>query len=496
VLLLLVAGWVAVAMGCGSGTPDDGSSGGKDLTVAIGAEPTNMDTLVADSGQRDVFSRSVQEGLTVFKDGKVQPLLATSWKQQDGGYAFKLREGVKFHDGSTLDADDVVASFKRMLDPNLEGWLSFFDLDTEVTALDPMTVLIKRPKEDPSLLARTTQVMIMPAEWANPDDQRAKDAIMGTGPYKFDSWKKGQQIELSAFPDYWGQKGQVQHVVVKFMPEEATRLAALQAGEVQIAVDMSPDNQGQAPKLVASPSAEVLILMLNTEHGPFTDPRVREAADLAINRDQIIKTIYGGSARAANGQPVPDYVVGASKQVQTMPYDPARAKQLLQEAGATGAPITLATTTGRWVKDAQVAAAIGQMLDAVGFKSKVETQEYTKWVQTLIGMPKTPAKGPDAIPFNHSDEIFDAVKVSTAMFCDGVTGAYCNDDIERLRKQVSTELDPAKRQALFDELWKNNQDNHGVISVAEVLKSIFTADNIEFDPYPDSLLRFNTIKVS
>ena len=499
---IVLGGLLGTACGAGGDSGEvSGSSGGSSavghqLTIAIGEEPRSMDTLLGAGGGADTFWLNVQEGLTTRNGSTIEPLLAETWEEQDGGYLFHLRNGIRFHDGSTLDAQDVVASYARLLSDNSELRGNYLDDDTEVSAVDDATVLIRRPTPDPTLLQRASLVMIVPSEWAALPDDRLTETMMGSGPYKFDRWDRGKEIHLSAYEDYWGKHPAIDDVTIKFLPEEATRLAALQNNEIQLAFNMSIDQQAEAPQILKGSASEVLVILLNTQHGPFTDERIREAANLAIDRKQLIDELYGGAAESAHSQPIAQYVFGASRTVEEIPYDPDRARELLEDAGAIGTQIWMASTSGRWSQDANVSSAIAAMWDAVGFDVRLETPEYSVWADLAYAGHTKPAEAPDAVPFNHSNQVFDASMSVNALVCDGAVSIYCNPEVEQLANEAEAEFDPQARERLYEQIWEIIREDSGFISVAEVKQVTFASSDVAYQPAPDGYLRFSLMSLT
>jgi len=464
------------------------------LSMAIGAEPGSMDPLLKSDGQRDAWSFSVLEGLTqrtndIGVEG-IAPLLAESWTVDGTSYLFNLRQGVKFHDGTDFTADDVVASYQRMLQPDSELIGQFIADDTTVEKVDDYTVRIGRPTADPLIVSQASLIPIVPAEWAAPSDTRLADAMVGTGPYQFDGWNKGQEINLSKFAGYWGSEPAIDSVVIRFLTEEATRLAALQAGEIQLARNMSPDNVGVAPNVVAGFVSEVLIVRLNAEHGPFSDINVRKAVNHAIDREAIVDAIYGGFAVPAKGQEIAQYVFGANPNLTDYTFDPDLARQMIEDAGVAGETVTMSATTGHWAKDREVAQAMAGMIEAAGLTVDLQFPEFSKWVDDLFVAAEDDTLASDMAPYNHSNELFDSSKtIGQNLQCSGSASTYCNEQVDALAQQALTETDPVARQGLYEEAWQLMFDDAAFIAVADVQQVHFTSADLNWEPPVDGFMR-------
>lgn len=500
--LIVLIGVAALVAACGADT-SGGSDGapvtkGEDasFSMAIGEEPGHLDPLRYDDGQADSFNSSVYERLLARSaDGKsLEPALATSYKKSDRGYIFKLRPNVKFHDGSTMDADDVVASFERLLSKGGEEVGTTLLEDTKVEALDPMTVEVYRPEPDATIPARVSLVSIVPKELAAPSDDTLNQKMVGTGPYKFVEWKRGGDIKLTRFDDYWGEKPQIKDVTIKFIPEESVRLSALKAGEIQLARNMPPDLQSQAPQVASGPQSEVSFLKMNSLNGGvFSDPRARKAAALAIDRDSLIKNIYQGFARPSHGQIIGPYVFGFNPDIEGPAYDPDEAKRLVQESGAGSKPVKMTLSSGRWLKDREAGQAIAQMLTDVGFNVKAQTVEFSTWLEQTFAPPE---KAPDLLIPGTSNQLFDSsLSIPLFLSCGGAATTYCNKQVDKEAAAAIAERDETKRAEMYHQIWQQLNDDSAFASIAEVYQIAFLAKNVKWTPRADGFIKVQDIKV-
>ena len=341
-------------------------------------------------------------GHLVSNDEKAQkiPDLAESFTPiSDTVWEFKLRPGVTFHDGSELDAEDVVASFERVrtipntaspYSGNLRGI-------AETIVIDPLTIHFRTEKPEPLLPGPLTQVAIIPSEIAKtaatPDFKTT--AAIGAGPYKFVSYTPGEELVLTRYDDYWGERPLWDSVTFKFIEDDAARVAALLSGDVDVIDFVSPSDVARLesdPKTVVhtGPSdrtiyfytdmaREVSSYAVDKETGeplspnPFLDIRVRQAISKAVDRDAMTQKVMENLATPA-AQTVPPGFGGYNPDIPLIAYDPEGAKALLAEAGYPDAfGLTVHCPNDRYVNDGKVCQAIGQMLARVGFDMKVET---------------------------------------------------------------------------------------------------------------------------
>lgn len=465
------------------------------VTIDVGAEMSDVDVLLGTGGDtmKIIAAGSVYEGLTQRQGSAIVPALATAWKQRGNAWIFTLRKGVRFANGRRLSAADVVASWTRAVSEKSFQRGANVSTDTVVKALNNSTVSISRPVADPTIPARAALIQIAPADWAALSDNRMATQMMGTGPYAFVEWRRGRDLTLAANAHYWGPKPSITDVKIRFDVEPAVRLAALQAGEIQMALNMSPELIKPGFRADAYDASEVAFIRLNTLFGPTKDIRVRQAISLAIDRNLIIKTIYRGYASPAHGQIVTRFVTGFNPKLKNDPYNPAKARQLLERANAVGTTLELWATKGRWTKDDELAQAVAQMLDKVGLNVVLQQPEFSKWIETsrLAGKPGGDAELPALFIWNTSNELFDASRNMMSLLpCDGAASAVCSQPLERLLKAQDRELNPTKRQALWNKIFAIGQQQSLYIAIASVKQLTFVAKNLTWKPQPAGWLRY------
>jgi peptide/nickel transport system substrate-binding protein len=274
------------------------------------------------------------------ENGALNPWLATSWNLVDPTtWQFKLRDGVKFQNGEAFDADSVKFSYERVIDPaNKLGLTGLVSTVTRVDIVDPLTVNIVTSMPDPILPRRANLVYMLPAGYFN---QAGLNGFLnnpvGTGAWAYDQFVKDQKAYFTAFPSSWRGAPKMGKLQIDVLAQEAPRRAALQSGEVDIAVDIDSDQakslQAAGFSLLAKPIGRIQPLELDMTSGPFADLKVRQAMTMAIDRNTIIQQIFQGFGKLAKGQLVGEGAVGYNPAVDDYPFDPAQAKELLQQAG-------------------------------------------------------------------------------------------------------------------------------------------------------------------
>jgi peptide/nickel transport system substrate-binding protein len=307
-----------------------------------------------------------------------EPSLATSWKAlNETTWEFKLRKGVKFHNGDPLTAEDVKYSFDRVLDPQKKspqyGNVRFVK---EVRIVNPETVHIVTDKPSPLLLERLVFFPVVPKKHLEKvgDQAFGESATVGTGPWKLVEWKRGQHIRLEAFDQHWRGKPPFKHLIVRAIPEPATQVAELKTGGVDLIRNVSADllsdlKANPATYVSSAPILRVHYVMFDMRAEPFNKKGVRHAANYAIDRDAIVQKMMAGLGRT-----VPTVVhpaaFGYDASIPAFPFDPKKAKELLAQAGyPNGVDITLHSASIEW---RSVFEAIGQMLTEVGIRTNIK----------------------------------------------------------------------------------------------------------------------------
>jgi glutathione transport system substrate-binding protein len=392
---------LACLMGLGALGAYGNALAARDVVLAIGGQPETLDPYNTNTTLTTAVTKSFYEGLFEFdKDLKIRPVLATSYEVSKDGltYTFKLRSGVRFQDGAEFNADAVKANIERVL--NTENKLARynqFNRIAKVEAVNPLTVrfTLKEPF-GPFInsLAHASAAMISPAALQKWGKDIAFHPV-GTGPFELVEWKQTDYVKGKKFDGYWN-KGlpKVDNITWKPVLENNTRAAMLQTGEADFAYPL-PYEQADALKknakldVISSPSIITRYVSFNELQKPFDDVRVRKAINYAINKQALAKVAFNGYAFPAQGY-VPQGVAFAVK-MDPWPYDPAKARALLKEAGYPNgfeSVLWSAYTTTTAQKAIQF---IQQQLTQVGIKVSVQALEpgqRTEWVQTAPD-PKT-----------------------------------------------------------------------------------------------------------
>ncbi|MEO9819154.1 MAG: ABC transporter substrate-binding protein [Paracoccaceae bacterium] len=417
-----------------------------DITVAMQLEPPHLDPTSAAAGAIDsVLYSNVFEGLTRFQeDGSVVAGLAESWEISDDGtvYTFKLRAGVSFHDGTTMDAEDVKFSLDRArAEESTNAQKALFEGISSVDVVDPQTVKVTLGAPNGNFLfnmAWGDAVIVAPESIDN-----IKQTPIGTGAFTFANWVQGDRIELTRNPDYWGEPAKLANATFKFISDPTAAFAAVMAEDVDaFMVFPAPEN---LPQFEADPRFKLLIgstegetiLSTNNKQPPFDNVKVRQALSHAIDRQAIIDGAmfgYGTPIGTHFAPHNPAYVdlTGQSS------HDPAKAKALLAEAGfADGFETTLHLPPPSYAR--RGGEIIAAQLAEVGIKAEIINVEWAQWLETVFR-----GKNFGLTVISHT-EPFDI----------GIYGRpdyyfqYDNPDFQTLMKDLNATTDPAKRDAML-----------------------------------------------
>ena len=427
------------------------------LSVGLASFPESLQPGLSTNVSLNI-NRQMMDGLTARDNaGNIVPNLAETWEVlNDTTTRFHLRQGVKFHNGTPFSADDVKYTLDHALDPkNAYGMLGRISAITEVRVVDPKTVDIVTAKPFPTLPVALADILIEPklyAEKVGVEGQRRRP--VGTGPFAFKSYVPGDRIELTANADYWAGKPAIGSVVLRSIPEAATRISSLLAGETQIVEEVPVDliqqvESNAALKVDSVPTSVGLVLTYDVTKPPFDNPKVREALDYAVDKDLIRKEILKGKGEVLQGQLLTSNTFGHNPAIKARPFDRARAKKLLAEAGyPNGFSTSISTMSGRYLSDVDIANAVSGMLNDVGVKVSINVMEPGIFLKNL-GSPAR-ALGPIYMVgwYSFGDADFALTWYSAA----NRRTAWANPEFDKLFLAARSTNDAAARKAAYDRM--------------------------------------------
>ena len=404
--------------------------------MVLQVEPNSMDPCDSHLAQNGpILVDNITEPLVHLDVSKntLSPRLALKWTQTDPNtWTFDLRQGVTFHNGEPFNAGAVAWWVNRVLNPNAKCYALGSVLTNNVVganAVDDHTVVITTKKPDPILPLSMAFVDIGAP---TPDPMTKADKPIGTGPYKFASYTPGSDFQMARNDSYWGDKPQIASVDYKFRGESSVRAAMASTHEVDLAAAIGPQD-AHAPGAITYTVSETLYYRINLDVPPLNDIRVRRALNYAIDRKTLIDNVYDGLGEPASEIFLPT-VVGYDPAVK-WDYDPDKAKQLLAEAKAAGAPvdktIDLIGETGiRGSNGNEVDDTMRAMLTAVGLNARVATVEDTA---PVIAKPQDPAANPELVQNVHGNSFGDGyISLAGKLGCDGPQSLVCDQALENL----------------------------------------------------------------
>ncbi|MGI2329178.1 glutathione ABC transporter substrate-binding protein [Planococcus sp. YIM B11945] len=459
VLISLIALLFLSACGNGGGNSAANGSGGSGkniLTVAQNADAVTLDPhKTNDSASANPMQQVYNTLVDLTPDMEVAPSLAESWEQVDDlTWEFKLRQGVKFHNGEELKASDVKFTYDRLLDPATAAPGSFLLADvSEVKVIDDYTVQIISKEPFAPLVYNLTHVAtsILNEKAVTEAGEKYNQQPVGTGPFKFVSWEKSSKITFERYDDYFEGPASLEQIVFRIIPESGTAVAELKTGGIDMMLQLPSQHISQfknsdTVEVNKVPSFQVKYLSFNMQEAPFDNPLVRQAINYATNKDAIIKAAYQGTAVTATS-PLAPGLNGYNDQLEGYSYDVEKAKELLAEAGMPdGFDSTL------YISDADIDTKIGTILQSqlkeVGINLELKVMEWGAFLdETANGVPM--------FVLSWTTVTGDADNGMYALFHSKNAGGpgnrsfYKNEEVDTLLDQGRAETDAAKREDYY-----------------------------------------------
>ncbi|MBI2152322.1 MAG: ABC transporter substrate-binding protein [Candidatus Rokubacteria bacterium] len=442
------------------------------VIIAQGVDPSTLDPMNHQETPASNLAGNIFDSLLERdQDLKLVPLLAESYRNiAPTTWEFKLRRGIKFHNGEPFDAESVKFSLERLVDPNLKmrGASPFAPL-SRVEIVDPYTVRIHTKAPWPildTMMSWQQAAMLPPKYYREKEMAYVARNPVGTGPFKFVRWVKDEQIELTANEQYWRGAPKVKTLIFRPIPDDAVRVAALQNGEIDIAVNIPPHLAtiiANHPRLFLStaPSVRTIQLMYYTHEfdrqhklvgpypGPVAERRVRLAMNYAVDVDEIIKNVLDGKGvRVATMLTSKHF--GFDPALKPIKHDAAKARQLLAEAGfPNGVDMVLNSPQGRYVRDKEVAEALAGQLTKAGIRTQLKTHEWGSYLNGMVYIHKA---GPVWL-IGWGTTSYDAETVYVPLFRSGkILSNFFNPDFDRMVDEAQTIMDPKKRLEQYHRL--------------------------------------------
>ena len=438
---------------CADGT------GRTDLVIAVDADvdtlhPTDFSTTV----ELNILDQIYDTLMYMNPDGTEdpEPRIAESYENSEDGldYTFHLRDGVTFHDGTPVTVDDVVFSLELYKESEYQG--SQISMMSSVEAVDESTVVCHLDSPYAPFLQGILSPFICSKDYYEEDPDAFVTSPIGSGPYKFVSRSTGSNVILTANEDYYRGAPAIKDITFEVIPDVATKAIALQTGEVSFAeVDSSVLSQLEANPAISIDEVSTsgfAYISMNTEKEPFSDPRVRQAINYAVDRENLVQVCYDGKAEV-NSNICAKHRFGYSDDQIQYTYDPEKAKELLAEAGIT-TPYNLGELLVA-EKYSNLATVIQNDLKAVGLEVTISVKEFNAYISDLTS-------GNYDITALVMTLEGDTQTLEMAFITDYIGTAnnarYSDPEMDELFNQTRIETDTEKRAALFDQILSKAQD--------------------------------------
>ncbi len=458
---------------------------------------------------------------------KLEPALAVKWEQTSPTtWVFHLRSGVKWQDGSPFTADDVVFSLHRILSPNSSMRAPLSSVK-EIKKIDDMTVEFETHKPDPIFPQEQTNFLIMSKAWCEEhhatepaiigkDDNYALHNAMGTGPFKLVSREPDRRTVVEKNPGWWDKMpGNVDRVEFNVISSNATRVAALLSGEMDMIYSVPPQDMARIShtdgfKLVQNPELRTIYLGFNLTRdelpssdvkgkNPFRDVRVRKAFALAIDEPTIVQKVMLGLGHPTWMMWGPG-INGYNAKLDVRPKaDPAKAKELLKEAGyPNGFRVAFDCPNDRYVMDEQICTAITSMLARIGVKVDLQAQTKTKFFTKILA-PKYDTDfyllGWTPATYDAHNPLFTLLGTRTGSRGEVNVGGYSNPKLDDLIEKIGVEIDPAKRDAMIDQTVEILQQDVPTIPLHQQVIVWATKNNVTVAQLADNAFPYRYITV-
>src|SRR5213083_2839178 len=488
------------------------------LVVGLVAEPVALDPAQVTDLNSNRVGRRVAETLVAFAEGSTQivPGLAESWTISRDGlqYTFKLRKGVRFHDGTPLDAEAVKFSIERQIVPDHPASKLgkypfanyFFGNVKAVEPLDELTVrfILKEPRASfLDIMAAAAASIVSPTAVRKYGLDYGSNPV-GTGPFRFASWERGQRVVLEKNPSYWKFPVKVDRVIYRPIVEDQARLTELLTGSLDLIVGVPPDFVGQLESqgkvnVLRQVGAHVWYLGINNQKKPFEDKRVRQAMNYAVNKEALVRDVLKGTGSLSRG-PVLPATWGAESSLKPYPYDPERARKLLAEAGYPNG-----FSTSLWVLESgsgmqspvAMSTVIQSNLKAVGVTVALQTMEWGAYLAKLRSKEQELFALSWMAGMEDPDMVMYPLLHSSQWTPNGPNRAlYKNETFDELLHQARLTTDQAKRADLYRQAQRLLVDDAPWIFIDHEIQTAAHSKRVQgFKLHPSFDLRVETISL-
>lgn len=473
-----------------------------DPELVVGGGETNpvLDPQIEISAFGHHYKMAVFDALTfIDAKGEVRPALAVSWTNVDPRtWEFKLRPGVRFSSGAPLTSADVVFSFRRILDPATKSLVAArIGTVKSVEAVGDLTVRIVTGGPDPVIPRRLAIAYVIDSAAFQKVGTDPLAQFTGTGPFKVTAFERGQRLVLDRVETSWRGKPSLSRVRMLAMPEVSTRVAALRSGQVDVVVNLPADQiaplRSDGYTIITALSGRTCALMMNSRHGgPLASRAVRLALNYGIDKQVLVENILQGTGAVAKGQLVGPDGFGHDPSLTAFPYDPAKAKALLAQAGyPDGFAHKFVGSKGLFGNDFVMEQALVGMLAEVGVKTDLQIEEAALWrANNNSGQ--------------HKDMLFTCIQYFPAMDADFILQLfyskhafkwYDNPAFDKAFEESRVILDPQKRLEKLHEVARILHEDPPVVFLYQEAVVFAHGKQVSgIEARPDQVLWFDSIR--
>ncbi len=486
----VLCGLGLIAMALAVGTPAVAAPTGE-VKIGLAAEPNTFDPHLTVGRNTQIFIVNVYDGLTARDaQGHVVPALAESWKRLNPTtWQFALRKGVKFHNGDDFNAECVKFTLDRATHPETKATIgSELSSIASTEIVDPFTVNIVTKTPDfllPVRLGELFGLMLSPKHTSAMGKEAIATKPNGTGPFKLVTWAKNEQMVLEANESYWRGAPKVKKIIVRPILDDAARIAALQAGEVDLIAPVPHARIAELKrndKLVIKtiPAPRIFHVTIDVRKPPFDNVKVRQALNYAVDVNAIVKSLYFGyGTRLATV--VDKGALGYDPGVQPYPFDPKKARALLAEAGfPNGFETEFDSFTGSIADHSKPAEAIVGFLQKVGVKAKQNVFEFA-----AFGPRRVQNKTAPLFIYSIGDAYLEPSWVLRWLTQGGLGMHYKNPKLDEMLTRIEATDDPKKRAPLYGDVQKLIKEEAPFIFLYQADAVFGMSSRIDYTPRPD-----------
>jgi len=483
------------------------TEGNMDESFSVGVTMGQMDSGLdpqdhAETNTEIIVGQAYEGLMDRDKEGGIVESLATDWERVEPGVArFTLREGVTFHNGDEVTAEDAAYSVRRIVFDDVgiaSPQVNDLGVVSEVEAGDG-EVTVRFDGLNPIVFQLfATNGEIVQQSWIEENDSDyINQNTNGTGPFQLSEYDSGNEVVFERHADYWGETAEVGEVTLSASSESSTRVNRLLAEETDVVTNVPPQEVSRVEESdVASvnpvPSTRIIFLQMRYDVEPFSNQQFRQALNYAVDLEGIIENVLNGFG-APTGQPTLEAFTGHDPDVEPYPHDPDEAERLVEESGFAGAEITLETPIGRYLKDVEIAQAAASQIDSLSNVScEVEQREFSSLVQDL-----TTGNIEDKPHFNllgWGNGEFDASQTIIPLLASsGALTMLKNDQVDSFMTEAQNTADPDERESILQEANAFIRDLAPWVFMHQQFSVYGVSDEIEWQPRNDEFIDVDTV---